>query len=177
MYDNAIFVKGKHADYMKRLASKFGGEVKCGMFQTNVDVYLTAAVVGITYNRKAVEEKGTESIEITRIHEQQISKNMADFTMNYQLLRLLEYKDMERDVRIEKVFLQEDDETCKEVEKRLHEYVLGGIEVLYEKLMKDARTTDDYVRNLFAFVTEFQERYQSKLNMEEIQQLCRELTP
>ena len=38
-------------------------------------------------------------------------------------------------------------------------YVLGGVDLLYEKLLGNGHNEDDYINNLYDFLSEFNDRY------------------
>jgi len=50
-------------------------------------------------------------------------------------------------------------------------FVRGGVDVLYEKLIEPSHAEEDYLKNLYDFMEEFEERYGQ--NSEEIIDLCR----
>ena len=57
-------------------------------------------------------------------------------------------------------------------EERFDSYVRGGVDVLYEKLIEGATDPEDYINNLFEFVEEFQDRFNSEVSNDDILQLC-----
>ena len=57
-------------------------------------------------------------------------------------------------------------------EARFDEYVRGGIDVLYEKLIEDATEPEDYINNLYDFLEEFEERFNSNLDCEAALKMC-----
>ena len=44
----------------------------------------------------------------------------------------------------------------------------GGVDVLYEKLVEGATSTDDFVNRLSDFVTDFDERFNADISDEEM---------
>ena len=52
------------------------------------------------------------------------------------------------------------------------QYVLGGVEVLYEKLIVGATRPMDYVDRLYNFLEEFNDRFNAVVTREEILDLC-----
>ena len=55
-----------------------------------------------------------------------------------------------------KYFYQGENETDV---KLFESYVLGGIDILHEKLIENASTTDDYVMKLYNFIEDIHSRY------------------
>lgn len=55
-----------------------------------------------------------------------------------------------------------------EDEERYDSYVRGGVDVLYEKLVEGATSTDDFVNRLSDFVTDFDERFNADISDEEM---------
>lgn len=49
---------------------------------------------------------------------------------------------------------------------RFNEYVRGGVDVLYKKLIEGAREPEDFVNRLYDFIDEFQERFNSEFDGE-----------
>ena len=76
--------------------------------------------------------------------------------------------------RINRAFrYNRNEEKRPECEKIYMSYVLGGIEVLYEKLIEPSNTLDDYVMNLYRFTSDFKKRYYEESVNEEIYELCK----
>jgi ferredoxin len=48
---------------------------------------------------------------------------------------------------------------CKPDEELYEDYVRGGVDVLYEKLIESANSEEDYLKNLYDFMEDFDERY------------------
>ena len=74
--------------------------------------------------------------------------------------------------RIEKAFRGQ--ETTEDIE-RFESYVRGGVEKLYEKLILDCTTEDDYIAHLYDFLDEFNDRYNQTIDMDHILELCRKI--
>ena len=51
-------------------------------------------------------------------------------------------------------------------------YVLGGINKLKEKLLDGAVQVDDYINNIFNFISEYNERYNQDVKEEDIIDMC-----
>ena len=58
--------------------------------------------------------------------------------------------------------------------ERFENYLRGGIDVLYEKLMgNDANDVDDYMNNLFDFVEDFKEMFNDAVDTNELKEKLR----
>ena len=76
----------------------------------------------------------------------------------------------DEDKRIDKAFRHMGENPADE--ERFDGYVRGGVDVLYEKLIEGATDPEDYINNLFEFVEEFQDRFNSEVSNDDILQLC-----
>lgn len=52
-------------------------------------------------------------------------------------------------------------------------YVLGGVEILYEKLIDGALGSNDYINKMYDFLEEFHERFNEEITNKDILELCR----
>ena len=52
------------------------------------------------------------------------------------------------------------------------QYVLGGVDVLYEKLIEGGGEPSAYVNRLYDFLEEFNDRFNSEVSRTEILALC-----
>lgn len=170
MFDNEYAFKGKHADIVMNLTKEFDSK-KNKLFRTNYDVYLLAPIIGFLYQRKSDVDNSSNSS--TKIWGDMLIKNSDDLMFNYRLIMLLD-KNNEPDAekRIEKAFRgnnSEDDEALYE------SYVRGGVEVIYEKLMAEVNTSDEYINKLYDFLEEFDERYNQTIDKEQVLERCRKI--
>jgi hypothetical protein len=173
MFKKNILIKGKHADYMKKLAAIVDAGNGIKLFDRNLDVYIFAPIVGAVYGRTAPVDN--ELKDDTSIHTEQLQGELDVLTYNYRLIMLLAQKGtLSIDERMNKAFrYDKDEEKRKAGDELFQKYVLGGIEVLYEKIMEDAKETDDYLLNIFKFISEYNERYNALIENEGIYDLCR----
>ena len=173
LYEDNIYIKGRHATRMKELVAKFDGQLSQGLFARNLDVYLIAPIVGKIYGWK--DNVVTSVADSTSIHVEQMNREMENLLANFRTLALLENKDkLDIDTRTSNAFRYDrDDEKRKAIDAEFEKYVLGGIDVLYEKLFENAKTTDDFVMNIFNFVDDFERNYASRFDFEQIEELCK----
>lgn len=153
IFDKTIVLTGKHAYYAEMLKEK-------GFFNRILDVYINAPLVGLTYNRKSEKDTSPEYKDIDKkIFMEQISKEISVLEFVYRLTLLLDKQhEIELEERINRAFKDDahDDISTKHEENLalFNSYVLGGIEILYEKIITQGGTTMDYIRNAYEFMKE-----------------------
>lgn len=158
--------KGNHAEKVNRLTAAFSGTNS--LFNRNLDVYILAPIVGFLYNRTAPIDPSGKAANILF---DAMSKELGTLWFNYRLVMLLD-KEYEPDFekRIDKAFRHYATDLALSDEERYEEFVRGGVELLYEKLILPSNTEEDYLKNLYDFMDEFEERYGQA--SEEIVDLC-----
>lgn len=100
-------------------------------------------------------------------------KEQQNLLFNYRLIMILD-KNHEPDLneRLNKAFRYYGTDKA-EIDENLYEsYVRGGVEVLYEKLIQSATNEEDYLKNLYDFLDEFNDRYNDTVSTEDIVDLC-----
>lgn len=171
MFDNEYSFRGSHAEKVIKLTANFDKN-QHKLFNRNIDVYLTAPIIGFLYGRRSELDRSSET---TKIFPQQLIREQSNLLFAYRLIMLLD-KDYEPDLskRIDKAFrYYNDDEKAASDEERFEEYVRGGVDVLYEKLLSNISSEEDYILNLYNFMEEFEERYNRDINIDNILELCR----
>lgn len=172
--------RGKHADYVRKLTSELDTRTKFKIFQYNVDVLIFAPIVGMIYGRKASVDNNS-SINPIKINYQQLTSRSSILDYNKELVLLLNKKEsIDINERINKAFryIYDNKEKYKsykeECEMEYLEYVLGGVEVLFEKIMQEnnPKDIDEYLDNLFEFVTDIKEKLTSTVSDDELYNLC-----
>lgn len=172
MFDKEYSFKGTHAEKVNKLTAKFDN--KNQLFKRNLDVYMMAPIVGFLYQRKANVNNGDGSQKPTKIFPQQLIENGDDLAFNYRLIMLLDKKNADKvDDRVDKAFRKFNSEQAAEDEKLYEQYVLGGIDILYEKLIESATSTEDYLKNLYDFMEEMDDRYNQTIDADQISALCK----
>lgn len=167
MFDREYSFRGIHAERVNKLTAKFDDSTK--LFERNFDVYIIAPIVGFMYGRKADIDR--ESDETTKIWADLLMKEKPNLMFNYRLIMLLDKENEPNlDKRIDKAFRLYEKEEAKPDEELYEQYVRGGVDVLYEKLMENAESPEDYIKNLYDFIEEFNERY--NVSAEGISDLC-----
>lgn len=169
MFDKEYSFRGKHAEKVNKLTAKFDDENR--LFTRNFDVYMVAPIIGFIYGRKEDLDKGTET---TKIFPDILMKEQPNLKFNYRLIVLLDKENEPNfDERINKAFRYYGSEQAKGDELLFEQYVRGGVDVLYEKLIETANSSDDYLKNLYDFLEEFDERYNQAISTDSILDLCR----
>ena len=171
MFDKEYSFQGKHADMVTSLTNAFGqGNHK--LFERNYDVYLLAPIIGFLYQTRTDLDQ-TSGIKPTKIFAEILMKNIDALRFNYRLIMLLDQQyEPDPEKRIEKAFRGQ--ETAEDIE-RYESYVRGGVEKLYEKLISECTTEEDYVAHLYDFLEEFDERYNQQIDLDRILELCRKI--
>lgn len=155
MFDKQYVFYGKHAKMVKKLTAKLSDEVNKGFFATNYDVYRLAPIIGWVYNRKADVDKSID--DETKIFAEKMRDEKDDLVFNYRTLMLLKHKDQEN--RMDIAFKMDyKNEERKPYDKEYDQYVLGGVEEIYEHIFGQGETIDDFVMNYYEFVQELNVR-------------------
>ncbi len=151
MFESDYTLLGKHATYTKHLYDS-------GVFARYIDVYMNGAILGFLNGRKATLDRG--SLDRARIYADAFIKEKHRCDFLFRLLMLLdETTACTIEQRVDRAFRQDAQGDIRKEEnlKLFHSYVLGGIEVLYEKLGEHSTTRDDYVNKVYGMVKTFKE--------------------
>lgn len=171
MFNKEYSFRGSHAEKVMQLTAQFDSTSSAKLFYRNIDVYLIAPIIGFLYGRKANIDKTSDST--TKIFPQQLTNELTNLRYNYQLIVLLDaVNENSFDERLNKAFRYYDSEESKEDEALYEQYVLGGVDILYEKLIENASTSEDYIEKLYDFLEEFDERYNQAITSDSIIELC-----
>ena len=176
MYEKSIQIQGKHADYMNALTAKLARIKTKGIFERNIDVYISAPLIGFLYKRNAKVDSSSDTK--ANIFAEQINREMEQLQYNYRLIMLVNKENTTFDERQSRAFRYDNnEEKRKEGDDIFESYVRGGIEVLYEKIIKNGNTTEEYIFNLFEFLQEFNDRYyeDGSLTDHDIINICRNI--
>ena len=137
--------KGKHAQYVKEMVDS---RDNIGIFKRNIDVFLTAPLIGLFFDRKSEIDK--DSFD-TKIFYEVIAKEMANIEFVYEEVMLcMQSKDPM--ISIDMAFKEQSDhEKMKENFKVFEKYLLGGIEVLYENLFQKSNSREELIYSILEF--------------------------
>lgn len=156
---------GKHGQYLEALTPQNEKakdeslpeiEREKFLFNSVVDIYELAPLIGYLYQRTA-EKDGNE--ETKSIMENALSNHHDRLIFSYELLMILDKKTVpDLNERIRHAF-RATDELAAAGMKVYDAYARGGIEVLYESLIENASTPDDLVRNVMDFTEDWNSRF------------------
>lgn len=168
MFNKEYSFRGTQADKVDKLTADYDGN-KHKLFERNYDVYLLAPIVGFLY--QSMSEPDTSNSNTTKVFGDIILRNGEDLKFTFSMIMLLDQKyepDLEK--RIDKAFRGN---ITPEDEKRYDQYVCGGVEVLYDKLMEGVTNPADYVNKLYDFLEEFDERYNKNIDINTVLELSK----
>jgi len=172
MFDKEYDIIGKHALYTRFLSRDMQSKENrgkgvfgsYGIFERYIDVYMHGALFGLLYNRTAVRDSSNPD-EQANIPATAFNTSRNECMFLYRLVMILEQTtDVTPDERVNRAFRDDADESKgdKLIDniKLFHSYVLGGIEVLYEKYSDGCNTPEDYMERIFTLLQDFQEEIQ-----------------
>lgn len=154
MFDKNIKISGIHSFYMDELKNR-------GLFRRHLDIYIHSAIIGFHYGRISQTDKTSQhtTYKPTNIFLEQIMTEVNNLEFVYRLIMLLHDSDkLILEERIKRAFRDDSLEEVHEQHKKnmliFNSYVLGGIEVLYEKIIDQSVTDLDYLRKSYEFMKE-----------------------
>lgn len=165
MFENDYTITGKHATYLKFLAAKNAKDddtVEKGhfarLFERYIDVYMNAVIWGLLYSR--IVKKDTSSDDRARIYADAFANERDNCVFLYRMVMLLDKSvDLSPEERVDRAFrydtLPEKADEFKQNMELFHDYVRGGIELLYEQFTDGCITRDDYLTKTYEVMTTF----------------------
>jgi len=175
MFDKQYRFRGRHALRVDELTAVFDQESKAKLFERNVDVYANAPLVGFLYGRMA-EIDDLKNPETNQVYNQNVMGDRViysqeELTFNFRMIMLLDKGyEPDEEKRINKAFRHMGEDPMDM--ERFDAYVRGGVDILYEKLIEGVTESDEFVRRLFDFIDEFQDKFNDEISKEEILNLC-----
>lgn len=183
MFENDYTITGKHATYLKFLAKKNSSDdestdnpLSAKLFERYIDVYMNAAVFGLLYNRTA--ERDTNSKDRARIYADAFSNERENCIFLYRMVMLLD-KSTEHnpEERVDMAFRYDTQpdkaEEFKQNMELFHDYVRGGIEVMYEQFTDSCQTQDDYLNRTYEVMTTFKKEIEGISYADELSKLLK----
>lgn len=173
MFDKEYSFRGKHAEYVDKLTDVLDKETNIKIYNRNLDVYIFAPIIGLVYGRTSDIDESSD--RTTKIFTDQLLKEQQTLKYNYRLVMLTDQKDIiSIDDRLNRTFKYDNViDKRKEGDELFNKYVLGGVEVLYEKIFGEAIELDEYLINIYKFISEFNSRYNQSIKDDSIYELCR----
>ena len=175
MFDKQYRFKGRHALRIDQLTGAFDEISKAKLIDRNVDVYANAPLIGFLYGRTA-DLDDTKNPETGQVYNQNVMGDRVIYSseelqFNFRLIMLLDANyEPDVDKRIDKAFKHMGEDPADE--ERFDSYVRGGVDVLYEKLIEGSNDSGDYINRLYEFIEEFNDRFNSEINPDDILKLC-----
>ena len=104
---------------------------------------------------------------------EQLINNSEQLKYIFRLILILDSQhEPDEDMRLDKAFRRFG---ADEADLQLFDaYVLGGVEVLYEKLIDGSTDPAEYINRMYDFVEEFNERFNEGITNKDILDLCRD---
>lgn len=167
MFDKEYSFRGKHAEYVSKLTAIHDTENGIKIFNRNLDVYIMAPIVGFLYGRTAEIDKSTD--KNTKIFVGQLFEEKLTLEYNFKLIMLL---DKSCDLSVDDIINRAFRDNLDNNDELYNSYVLGGVEILYEKILAQGNKTDDFAKNLYEFLGDIEERYNGAINEQTIVNLC-----
>ncbi|MCP5495302.1 MAG: hypothetical protein H7A23_12165 [Leptospiraceae bacterium] len=147
MFETEYIFKGKHAEYVKDLNDKYQ------LMNRNLDVLILAPIIGLLHNRRSEMDRSQPTE--TSIFTDQLRSEGKKLSFIYNLVLLLDETDGEISIddRFQKAF-ETSEPKSEEGKKNNHifnSYVLGGVEILHEKLISKSEVltkTQEKIKDL-----------------------------
>lgn len=164
LFETDYTITGEHATRLKFLAKKNSRDDNepdnphaAKIFERYIDVYMNAAVWGIRYRRKAEIRPSNDR---ARIYADAFNREREICLFLYRLVMLLDdSENFTQSERIDRAFRCDTlPDKADELQKNLnlfHDYVRGGIDLMFEKFTTDCQTREEYLEKTFAVMTEF----------------------
>lgn len=164
LFENDYTINGEHATWLKFLAKKNARDDNepddpqaAKIFERYIDVYMNAAVWGIRYRRRA---KIRPSKDKASIRADAFNRERETCIFLYRLVMLLDdSENLSQTERIDRAFRYDTlPDKADELKKNLelfHDYVRGGIDLMYEQFTGGCHTREDYLEKTFNVMTEF----------------------
>lgn len=171
MFDKQYRFTGSHAEKVSALTAVFDDVAKAKLFERNLDVYMNAPLIGFLFKRKGVKNSDGAFAD-QNIFPEQLINNSEQLKYIFRLILILDTQyEPNEEVRLDKAFRHFG---ADEADLQLFDaYVLGGVEVLNEKLIDGSTDPAEYVNRMYDFVEEFNERFNETITSKDILDLCR----
>lgn len=151
---------GKHA----RMAGELWimNDSKNSYFRRLIDLYILAPIIGFRLNRKA--EADNSDADVKSVFPEQILKERDKLEFIMQMILMLEYTDTQDYKSCVNLAFREPEtvEEFQKYNKLFHDYVRGGVEELYERLIirkpeLDEEYKEEHSANMVALLERFRE--------------------
>lgn len=142
-YENYNF-RGSYVEKVYALTQKIDSESNADLFNSNVELFIFASLVGVLSSRKGQQEKSPIT---TKILAEQFIKHSNNLRLAFKFVILASEIDYPDPVtRLNKAFRNPETEENYEL---FEQYMLGGINELYEKLILSTNVRfEDYLTSV-----------------------------
>lgn len=173
MFDKQYRFTGSHAEKVNALTAIFDEAAKAKLFDRNVDVYINAPIVGFLHKRKGIKNSSSD-IADQSVFPEQMRDNAELLKYIFRLILILDSEhEPNEEKRMDKAFKHFGDD---EADLALFDaYVLGGVDVFYEKLIEGSSDPAEYVNRMYDFVEEFHARFNAGKTNQDILSLCSQI--
>jgi hypothetical protein len=170
MFKKEYTFHGSHAEKVRKLKADFDTSPNSSIFARNVDILLFAPIVGFLYGKKSPVDK---TIKVTaKIFTDTMIKEDSGIKFNFQTISLLDKKNkLSKNERIDKAFRGIEKQSSQNDIEVFNEYILGGVDILYDKLIEPSTLPSDYLNNLFDFLDDFNDKYNKEISTDDINDL------
>lgn len=163
MFDNDYDFKGIYAQKITALTNEHNfGKSNVNFFAGMVDFFIVAPIIGLLYGRRSEKDTGGDT---KTVFFKQFIVRRSEIDFAWRAVMLCNQSEPQLERRIKRAFNTGFSNEAEEASAfaLFESYMLGGIDVLYEKLIErdNATGADDYLSNLCAFVEEVHERFDS----------------
>lgn len=163
MFTKPYLLKGKHATYIRFLSAQTKANDKNAkgafVMRTAVEIYKTAPLIGLAYNRKSPED--TQSNDSYTIFGDAVIGHQADLDFAFRLVMLADSStELSSDEKIDRAFKQDEhyDKLANNIDL-FHQYMRGGLEWLYEQFTDGVTTKEDYLEKVYSIVSLYKEDF------------------
>lgn len=164
MFENDYTITGKHATFLKYMAVKNAKDDEniatssAKLFERYIDVYMNAAIWGLLYSRTA--PKDNTSDDRARIYADAFANERDNCVFLYRMVMLLDKSvDIDSEERVNRAFRYdtqpEKSDLFRQSMDLFHDYVRGGIELMYEQFTDGCSTREDYLNKVYEVMTTF----------------------
>lgn len=164
MFKNPIRFTGKHALILQKYSKDKGSEQDIPfqvsnnsnekkliyIFETRLHCYMVAGMFGIIKNRKADIDTDKSNNATATIFADILDKQRSNLERMYHQMVLTRNDDLSADERIKKAFSIIPDDQCDAEQKKLEDYVRGGLEVI-DEMFSLCLTYEDVCNKMYEF--------------------------
>lgn len=180
MFENDYTIDGKHATYLKFLARKNSRDdqspdnaTAAKLFERYIDVYMNAVVLGLLYKRTA--KRDTASDDRARVFADAFANERENCIFLYRMVMILDKTELTPEERVDRAFRYdtqpEKADAFRQNMELFHDYVRGGIEVMYEQFTDGCQTQDDYISKIYEVMATFKKELEGISYKEELSKL------